>query len=50
MDDEQVKREVWDGSVPVCFSIDDEEVSFNKSNLPEPCYVSSYLYIVLASC
>ena len=35
-----MKREVWEGKVPVSFSVADEEVGFNKSNLPEPCYVS----------
>ena len=39
MGDEQVRKEVWDGSVPVCFSLDDDEVGFNRRNLPEPCYV-----------
>ena len=43
MGDEGIKREVWEGKVPVCFSVAEEEVGLNRVRervVPEPCYVS----------
>jgi len=44
MEDDQVRREGWEGTGPVCFSIADEDVGYNRRSLPEPCYVSQYSY------
>ena len=46
MGDEGIKREIWDGKIPVCFKLDDEDtvMSFRGDRMaPEPCYVSHYL-------
>ena len=46
MGDEGIKREVWEGKVPVCFSVAEEEVGLNIAGeraVPEPCYVSEDL-------
>ena len=40
-----MKREVWEGKVPVCFSVAAEEVGLNMAGervIPEPCYVSGW--------
>ena len=40
-----MKREVWEGKVPVCFSVAGEEVGLNMVGervIPEPCYVSGW--------
>lgn len=45
MEDESVKREVWEGKVPVCFSVAGGEVGLNMAGervIPEPCYVSGW--------
>jgi len=42
-DEENVRKEVWDGKIPVCFTLADEEVGYSlggeRAN-PEPTYVS----------
>ena len=42
MDEEGIKRKVWEGRIPVCFTVAEEEVGYNFSDMavPEPCYVS----------
>ena len=43
MDDQSIRREIWDGKIPVYFSVAEEEVGVNLSGemvIPEPCYVS----------
>ena len=38
-----MKREVWEGKIPVCFRVADEEVVpslTGERTVPEPCYVS----------
>lgn len=44
MGDDTVKREMWEGKVPVCFRVADEEVNMfsvtGERTVPEPCYVS----------
>ena len=37
-DDREILREIWDGRVPVCFSLADDEVF--TMDQPEPYYVS----------
>ena len=40
-----MKREVWEGKVPVCFSVAGGEVGLNMAAervIPEPCYVSGW--------
>ena len=42
MGDEGVKRELWEGKIPVCFKLDDEEVGMSIRGdrvAPQPCYV-----------
>ena len=36
-DDREVLKEVWDGKLPICFKLSDEECS---SNEPEEIYAS----------
>jgi len=36
-EDREVLREIWEGRIPVSFSLDDEEV--HTLNVPEPFYV-----------
>ena len=40
-----VKREMWEGKIPVCFRVADEEVNTfsvtGERTVPEPCYVSA---------
>ena len=41
-DDESVRKEVWEGRIPVCFTLADEEVRYNVDGeraTPEPAYV-----------
>ena len=43
MGDEGVRRELWDGKIPVCFKLDDDEVMMSIRGdrvAPEACYVS----------
>ena len=43
MGDDSLKREVWEGKIPVCFRVADEEVVLiltGERTVPEPCYVS----------
>ena len=42
MDEEGIKRKVWEGRIPVCFTVAEEELGHNFSDVavPEPCYVS----------
>lgn len=44
MGDDTVKREMWEGKIPVCFRVADEEVNMfsvtGERTVPEPCYVS----------
>ena len=46
MDEEGIKRQVWEGRIPVCFTVAEEEVGHNFSDMavPEPCYVSAAAY------
>ena len=42
MGDEGVRRELWDGKVPVCFKLDDDDTVMpirGDRVAPEPCYV-----------
>lgn len=42
-DEESIRKEVWEGRVPVCFSLADEEVGYSvtgERTAPEPAYVS----------
>lgn len=50
MEEEQVRREVWEGTVAVSFLLAEDEVGFNKSNIPEACYVSGRAQCQLARC
>lgn len=38
-EDDSVRKEVWDGKIPVCFTVDDRELSASIKKTPEPCYV-----------
>ena len=41
MDDQAIRKEVWDGKIPVCFNVAEEELLFTGDKAtPEPCYVS----------
>ena len=43
MGDDAVKRELWDGKIPVCFKLDEDDVAMTIRGdraAPEPCYVS----------
>ena len=43
MGDEGVRRELWEGKIPVCFKLDDDEVTMSIRGdrvAPQPCYVS----------
>ena len=45
MGDDVVKREMWDGKIPVCFKLDEEDVMMTVRGdraAPEPCYVSEF--------
>ena len=42
-DEEAIRKEVWEGRIPICFSLADEEVGYSVSGeraAPEPAYVS----------
>lgn len=42
MGEESIRQEVWEGKIPVCFSVAVEEVGINlrgETAVPEPCYV-----------
>lgn len=41
MDEEGIKRKVWEGRIPVCFTVAEEELGHNFSDVavPEPCYM-----------
>jgi len=42
MDDEVARKEVWEGKIAVCFTLDDKEVNYSLGKeLPEPVYVSA---------
>ena len=44
MGDESVRKELWEGRIPVCFRVAEEEVGMGVSGervIPEPCYVST---------
>ncbi|KAL5483676.1 hypothetical protein EMCRGX_G020081 [Ephydatia muelleri] len=38
-EDDSVRKEVWDGKIPVCFTVDDRELSASIKKTPEPCYM-----------
>ena len=41
-DDESVRKEVWEGKIPICFMLADEDVGYSVSGeraTPEPAYV-----------
>ena len=45
MGDEGVRRELWDGKIPVCFKLDDDEVTMSIRGdrvAPESCYVRKH--------
>lgn len=45
MGDEVLKREMWDGKIPVCFRLDEDEVMMTIRGdraAPEACYVSCF--------
>ena len=47
-DEESIRKEVWDGKIPVCFTLADEDVGYSVSgerSNPEPVYVS-YKYLL----
>lgn len=42
-DDESVRKEVWEGRIPICFNLDDEEVGYSVTGeraTPDTAYVS----------
>ena len=42
-DEESVRKEVWEGKIPVCFTLADEDVGYSVSgerSNSEPAYVS----------
>jgi autophagy-related protein 5 len=42
MGDDAVKRELWDGKIPVCFKLDEDDVAMTIRGdrvAPEPCYM-----------
>ena len=44
-DDESVRKEVWEGRIPICFMLADEDVGYSVSGeraTPEPTYVRFY--------
>ena len=44
-DDESVRKEVWEGRIPICFMLADEDVGYSvtgERSTPEPTYVRSY--------
>ena len=44
MDDEAARKEVWNGKIAVCFTLDGNEVDHSLGKeLPEPVYVSVLL-------
>lgn len=53
MGDDTVKREMWEGKIPVCFRVADEEVNMfsvtGERTVPEPCYVSGVPAMGVAS-
>ena len=43
MGDEGIKREMWEGKIPVCFKLDEDDITMTIRGdrvAPEPCYVS----------
>lgn len=41
MEEQAIKKEIWEGKIPVCFNVAEEELSFaGDKATPEPCYVS----------
>lgn len=45
MENNAIKREMWDGKIPVCFKLDDDDVMMTMRGdrvAPEPCYVSGF--------
>jgi autophagy-related protein 5 len=53
MGDEGVRRELWDGKIPVCFKLDEDEITMSIRGdrvAPQPCYMMiprvSYLPLV----
>lgn len=45
MENNAIKREMWDGKIPVCFKLDDDDVMMTIRGdrvAPEPCYVSGF--------
>ncbi len=45
-DEENVRKEVWEGKIPVCFTLADEEVGYSMTGErinPDPAYVSLLL-------
>lgn len=45
MENNAIKREMWDGKIPVCFKLDDDDVIMTMRGdrvAPEPCYVSGF--------
>ena len=46
MSNEQSRKEVWEGKIPVCFIPDSREVPTGGNVMPEPCFVSSKLLVL----
>ena len=46
MSEADIRREVWDGKIPVCFSVDQSELGPSQLPLPEPCFVSTHTVAV----
>lgn len=46
MDDKTMRKEVWNGKIAVCFTLDENEVdhSLGKEH-PEPVYVRTYYHM-----
>ena len=42
MSDADIRREVWDGKIPICFCVDENEVGSSSLPPPEPCFVSHF--------
>ena len=52
-DDREVLRETWEGRIPVCFTLSQDEITTVEQ--PEPYYVSktlqtSIFYCIMAFC
>ena len=41
-DDREVLREVWDGKIPICFVLSDEDLAASAEQ-PDPVYVSKII-------